>query len=394
LSENSRRLLALSIYHCINDGSVALFASALPVMRVSLGLDFLEIGTILGAGLLATMLLQLVFGSLSDRGYAAQVLVLGFAGIVLADLIFPISSAFVQVLIFYVILRSVAAIYHPVSFASIGRTYLQNKTTAFGYLGAIGDLGLTFATFFTGILSEAWGWRAPFWAWGGIGAVLFAYFATTIVRHRMSFYAQPTVPVHEINDNPSNPRSLGSAFAILALVSSITTATFILFTGYMPLYFNIIEGLSPAWSTTIVAVWIGIGVFAGFMTGRVVNKFGGEVRALQAMFAIQAILFLIANIMLHQGLPVSSGAVIRRIAIGLTGIPVFVTFPAVNGLLGLRMPHRRLGFTYALNLSLGLMVGSIATYLTGYLASIASIAVTLPILLIVAMLGTAASLKL
>lgn len=363
-------------------------------MRVSLGLDFLEIGTILGAGLLATMLLQLVFGSLSDRGYAAQVLVLGFAGIVLADLIFPISSAFVQVLIFYVILRSVAAIYHPVSFASIGRTYLQNKTTAFGYLGAIGDLGLTFATFFTGILSEAWGWRAPFWAWGGIGAVLFAYFATTIVRHRMSFYAQPTVPVHEINDNPSNPRSLGSAFAILALVSSITTATFILFTGYMPLYFNIIEGLSPAWSTTIVAVWIGIGVFAGFMTGRVVNKFGGEVRALQAMFAIQAILFLIANIMLHQGLPVSSGAVIRRIAIGLTGIPVFVTFPAVNGLLGLRMPHRRLGFTYALNLSLGLMVGSIATYLTGYLASIASIAVTLPILLIVAMLGTAASLKL
>ena len=396
MNEDSRRLLALSIYHCVNDGSLAIFAAVLPVMRLGLGLDFVQIGTILGAGLLATMILQILFGSLSDKGHASEVLILGFATIVAVDLIFPISSAFLEVLIFYVLLRSAAAVYHPVSFSSIGRTHTENKSQAFGYQGAIGDLGLAFGTFSTGILSEMWGWRVPFWVWGTIGLILFAYFAATTTRYRLGFYAQPTVPASENGGYPANPgiaRSVRSTFAMLTLVSSITTVSFLIFTGYMPLYFNIVEGLSPAWSTTIVAVWVGIGVFAGFITGRVVNRFAGEAKALQVMFALESVLFLIANVMLYVKLPSSSESLIRHVAIALTGVPIFVTFPATYGLLGLRMPHTRLGLTYALNLSLGLMVASVATYLTGYLASVASIAVALPILLIVAVLGTAASFR-
>jgi len=394
LNDDSRRLIALSVYHCMNDGSLALFASALPVMRVALGLDFLQIGTILSLGLIATLLLQLLFGFLSDRGHASQTLVLGFAGIVAVDLVFPISSAFMQVLVFYVLLRSTAAVYHPVSFASIGRTYSENRTAAFGYQGAIGDLGLTVATFSTGILSEAWGWRIPFWVWGALGMVLFFYFAMIIMRHRIAFYEQPATSVAEVNNNHGNPRSLKSAFAVIAIVSSITTVTFILFTGYMPLYLNVLHGLSPSGSTTIVAAWIGIGVFAGLVTGRVVSKCGGEARALQVTFAVEAFLFLIANATLSSEWLQSSWPTIGYAMIVLTGVPVFITFPAVNGLLGLRMPHRRLGLTYALSLSLGLMVASVAAYLTGYLASIASIAIVLPMLLITAILGTVASFML
>ncbi|WP_455285195.1 hypothetical protein, partial [[Eubacterium] cellulosolvens] len=108
----------------------------------------------------------------------------------------------------------------------------------------------------------------------------------------------------------------------------------------------------------------------------------------------QAVLFLISSTTVSHAALASWGPMIRYPAIVLSGIPVFITFPAANGLLGLRMPHRRLGLTYALTLSLGLMVASLTVYLTGYLASITSIAVTLPILLIVAAFGAAASLKL
>jgi len=66
LNEDTRRLLALSINHGVLEGSLAVFVSALPVMRVALGLTFLEIGTVLGLGLAATTLFQLIFGSLSD----------------------------------------------------------------------------------------------------------------------------------------------------------------------------------------------------------------------------------------------------------------------------------------------------------------------------------------
>ena len=393
MKDDGRGLLTLSIFHCVNDGSLALFASALPVMRVSLGLSFMEIGIVLSLGLVATMLLQLLFGTLSDQGHARKTLILGFAGIVVADLVFPISSTFVQVLLFYVFLRSAAAVYHPVSFSSIGRTYVENKTAAFGYQGAIGDLGLAISTFSTGILSQAWGWRVPFWVWGTIGMGLFAYFAHTMIRFRMSLHAQPTILTSQLGNAPGN-RSLRSAFATVAAVSSITTVTFILFTGYMPLYFNIAEQLSPGESTTIVALWIGVGIFAGLGTGRVVRGLGGEVKALQAMFAIETVLFLIANIPPMHLLPLPALRIFRCVAIVATGLPVFVAFPAVNGLLGMRMPHRRLGLTYALNLSLGLMVASLATYVTGYIASIMSISVMPPLLLIIAALGAMASLML
>lgn len=396
MNDGSRMLHALSVFHCMNDGSLALFASALPVMRLSLGLSFVEIGTILSLGLVATMLLQFIFGSLSDIGHADRALVLGFAGIIAVDLAFPLSSTFTQVLIFYVLLRCAAAVYHPVSFASIGRTYVQNKTAAFGFQAAIGDIGLALATFSTGLLSEMWGWKIPFWTWGAIGAALFAYFARMVMRHHVAIHKQPTIPVGEVNEEAPqrNTRSTKSAFAVLATVSSLSTATFILFTGYMPLYFNLVGGLSPSLSTALVAAWIGVGVFAGFMTGRVVSRLGGEARTLRVAFAIDALLFLLAYVALGLGVPAPWATTPSYLAVVLTGIPVFITFPAVNGLLGLRMPHRRLGLTYALNLSLGLMVASFATYLMGYLASVMSIAVALPMMLIIAILGTAASLML
>lgn len=81
----------------------------------------------------------------------------------------------------------------------------------------------------------------------------------------------------------------------------------------------------------------------------------------------------------------------RYCAIVLSGVPVFVTFMAVNGLLDVRIAHRMLGLTCALTLSVGLMAASLATYLTGYQASMMSIAVTLPMLLIMAVLRAAAS---
>jgi MFS family permease len=360
-------------------------------MRISLGLSFLQIGTVLSAGLAATMVLQLLVGSLSDIGHANLLLFAGFGGIVLVDFLFPASSTFLLVLTSYVLLRSAAAVYHPVSFSAIGRTHLENKTAAFGYQGAVGDFGLALATFSTGILSQAWGWEAPFWVWGAIGMGLFAYFAATVIRYKMVFY--PRLVSHAgRSTNALKSKSLKSTFAPIAIASSLTTITFILFTGYMPLYFNVVHALTPAESTAIVAAWIAIGVVAGLATGRVSNRLGGEVRTLRLMFTAEAVLLALAACVFSAGFDVPFARLVGYLAIILTGIPVFITFPAVNGLLGLRMPHRRLGLTYGMTLSLGLLAASGTTYMTGYLASTMSISVALPVLLVVAVVAVVTSL--
>jgi len=56
------------------------------------------------------------------------------------------------------------------------------------------------------------------------------------------------------------------------------------------------------------------------------------------------------------------------------------------------MPHRRLGLTYGMTLSLGLLAASGTTYVTGYLASTMSISVVLPVLLVVAVVAVVTSL--
>lgn len=45
MKDDSRMLQALSAFHCVNDGSVALFTSALPVMSLSLGLVVSSLAT-------------------------------------------------------------------------------------------------------------------------------------------------------------------------------------------------------------------------------------------------------------------------------------------------------------------------------------------------------------
>ena len=393
LNEDSRRLLALGLYHCMNDASLALLTSALPVMRISLGLSYLQIGTVLSAGLAATMVLQLLAGSLSDIGHARMLLFVGFGGIVVVVLLFPTSSTFLQVLIFYVLLRSAAAVYHPVGFAAVGRTYLENKTTAFGYQGAVGDFGLALAIFSTGVLSQALGWETPFWVWGVIGVGLFAYFAVTVIRYKVLFYPRLSSSGGQ-STNASESKSVKSTFAPIAIASSLTTTTFILFTGYMPLYFNVIHALTPAESTAIVATWVGIGVVAGLMTGRLSNRLGGEVRTLRLMFTIEAALLALAAYVFSAELDLSPAHSVGYSAIILTAIPVFITFPAVNGLLGLRMPHRRLGLTYGMNLSLGLFAASATTYVIAYLASTMTMSVVLPVLLVVAAVAAVTSFML
>jgi len=112
------------------------------------------------------------------------------------------------------------------------------------------------------------------------------------------------------------------------------------------------------------------------------------------MFTAEAVLLALAACVFSAGFDVPFAQLVGYLAIILTGIPVFITFPAVNGLLGLKMPHRRLGLTYGMTLSLGLFAASGTTYVTGYLASTMSISVALPVLLVVAVVAVVTSLML
>ena len=362
------QLLGLSLYHALNDGSLAVFLAALPVMRLAVGLSYIEIGTILSAGLLATVLMQFVFGYLADRGHARKALVAGLVTIAIIDLIFTQAGNYWQVLFFYVLLRGAGGVYHPVSFSTIFRT-LEHRSSL-GFQSAFGDASIAIAMVSTGFAAETFGWRVPFYGWGIVACIGVGIFVTLTRTIHQS--------VGRINDEPvTNTRT--KHFFILQFNGAFLQCIFATFTGFMALFLNVNLNLSPGFSALIVALWLGIGVTASFNAGRIIGFLQNERRTLAMTCTLSALALVFAFIAAEMRM-----WVVALILLVISGPPHFLAYPVLYGMIGITSNQRHLGLAYATNLSLSLMAGSIISYLAGYLSSIYSLSVILPVLALAA----------
>jgi MFS family permease len=156
---------------------------------------------------------------------------------------------------------------------------------------------------------------------------------------------------------------------------------FLVFTGFLPLFLNINLKLSPGMSALVVALWLAVGVGAGFSAGRFVALLGGERRTLRISFALTALLLAVSSALILSTQLWAAGLLV----LVLSGIPYFLAFPVIYGIVGSTVPRNRLGLAYAANLSFALTAGSALSYATGYLASIFTLFVVLPILVATAL---------
>lgn len=372
-----RQLFGLSMFHALNDGSLAVFLAALPVMRVALNLSLVDIGTVLSAGLLATVIMQFAFGYLSDRGFTWRLLIGGLAAIAIVDLSFVQAVDYWHVLLFYLLLRAAAGVYHPVSFSTIFRS-AEKRSAAMGFQSAFGDASLAFAMFSTGFLAESFGWRIPFIIWGVAGLVgTFAFVSLLGFRQESQASIDPLKSSTELGASHGKRRQ----YVLLQFSTMFLQSLFLVFTGFMPLFLNINFQLSPGVSALVVALWLALGVGSGFNAGRFVEFFGNERRALRVTFGLTTLMLLGATILtLRAELWFVTVALLI-----LSGIPYFPSFPILYGVVGTTAPKDRLGLAYATNLSLSLVAGSVLSYVAGYFSSVYSLVVVLPILLAAAL---------
>ena len=121
-AEGMRRLWALAIYHFVNDGATVVFTATLPAITMALGLTFYQIGIILSLGSITYLIMQLISGHISDRGYANAIIFVGFIGVAFSSVLLPSASLFAQILMSFLLLRAFTSVYHPVSFASVSES--------------------------------------------------------------------------------------------------------------------------------------------------------------------------------------------------------------------------------------------------------------------------------
>jgi MFS family permease len=326
--------------------------------------------------------MQFAFGYLSDVGFTRHVLFAGFASIAVINLVFVEATRFWQVLVFYVLLRGAAGVYHPVSFSSIFRT-AQNKSASMGFQSAFGDASLAFAMATTGFIAEGLGWRVPFILWGISGVVAIFVFARLIgVQEGRVSETDPQVVMD--TNVVSNSRMSTGSFLILQSSTGFLQCVYLIFSGFMPLFLNVRMGLSAGVSALVVALWLAIGVLFTFNAGRFVDFFGGEKKTLKLCYGLTTVILAAATLFtLVANLIFATLALVI-----LSGIPFFLAFPILYGMVGATVPGKRLGLGYATNLSLSLVAGSVLSYAAGYLSSIYSLNVILPILVAAAFAAT------
>lgn len=381
-----RQLYAFGIFHAMNDGSVAVFLAALPVMRLGLSLSLVEIGTVLSVGLLATVVMQLVFGFLSDAGFTKRVLFAGLASLAVVNLVFIQATTYWHVLLFYVLLRGAAGAYHPVSFSSIFRT-ATNRAASLGFQSAFGDASLAFAMASTGFIAEALGRRLPFIIWGIGGVVAFFVFMRLMGIRESKIVDTDPKP---ISIEGVHQRRLSRPFLVPQLSTVFIQCLYLVFSGFMPLYLNVSLGLSPGVSALVVALWLAIGVLFTFNAGRFVAFLGSEKTTLKVSFLLTTIILTLATV-----LTFAKFFLVVALALEiLSGVPFFLSFPVVYGIVGTTVPGKRLGLAYAANLGLSLAAGSALSYAAGYLSSIYSLTVILPLLAATALAASVTALLL
>ncbi|MES2731693.1 MAG: MFS transporter [Bacteroidota bacterium] len=170
---NWETILLLWLAFFFNQADRQIFNIALPVVKLDLGLNDVQLGLISSVFILAIGLFVPIAGYIGDRYSKRTVIILSLLIWSSATFFTGFSGGFVALIILRSTVGGSEAFYAPAANALIGEKFQSNLGAAMAihqtalYAGIIGS-GLL-----GGYISEHYGWRSTFFIFGGIGILLF-----------------------------------------------------------------------------------------------------------------------------------------------------------------------------------------------------------------------------
>jgi len=354
VTPDRRALLANSLYHLSNDGSVTVMAGQITVLQAVFRFGPLEIGLLAGAALLVEAVFQILFGAMSDRRDPARFLPIGIFVLGFGSLLIATSSTFVMLLALTAASRIGASFYHPVGIAWIGREFGGEALDhSMGFQSAFGDSGVILGMASGAVLGAALGWQYPFVAWGLISLVAVAL-GWWLVRHRPRL---PPVPAASRADYVAMLKDVRLWILPLAL----SGAAYNIFSNFGPPLLHEKFGLADDASGVGIAIWILTGTVATFFFGRVSARFG-RFRSLAASFALTAVGALVGAVLTHVGIVLA--------AFWSLGAALFLVYPALFAFVSETSHVRLQGAAFGLMFGVQILGGAAGLFAAGFLAEI------------------------
>ncbi len=366
-----RMFTSIGIYHTCNDGALSTLPAMYPILKEEFELVYADIGIVVSAGLLMTLIFQLVVGRISDRYRPKYLLAGGFTIITVALVLITLITNFVELLLAILIIRLGASFYHPIGISWISRNFHGKELDhSMGVQSSFGDSGVFLGFMTTGFIAAQFGWQYPFIIWATLTflAIIFGFAA---VKGDPKFITPPksAVPL-----NFDTIKSIFSSIKLYMLPFAMGGASYVIGITYGPLLLTDKIQLSEGTVGLIIGGWIGIGIITAYMFSRITKLLGGRYRTLIIAFSTISIMGLIIG--WFEYLPI--------LILGFIGFGgmMFITFPALFTLTTDSTDERMRGVTFGILFAIQLSGGVIMGYLCGWLADKYGISVPFYILTI------------
>jgi FSR family fosmidomycin resistance protein-like MFS transporter len=363
MNEKNKILSTVSLYHALNDGTVAAIPILFPIFKSIFNLSYTEIGIITGGGLLLSIIAQLMIGRISDGKNSQTLLSLGIFIISISLILLTKAQGFFSLLLLMFFLRIGSSFFHPIGVGWISRIFKKDKLDwAMGMQSGSADIGAFIAISTTLYISEITSWNYPLFLWSFAGGILLlsgAYLTSNIKEEFLI--------VKKISKRQTIKEAISESVIFLKKIKLLVPAFIIsgscwgVVVTYLPLLLDERTDLSLAVIGLVVSIWIGIGSISSIYYGKICAGLGRK-----NVIYLSYLTIGITSILLSYFTDIE----IIILIMVLLGIAVFITFPAIVSFVS-KITHETVeGKTFGTIFTLQLGGSTIFLILGGFLADI------------------------
>lgn len=357
MNSKERRILgSASVFHLCNDASLVALPTVYPILYTQgfLIRKYADIGTMILIGLIASIFVHFLVGHWAKGRHYRPLLVLNDVVVGLFLLLTPLSRNYAVLVLLYVGVRIGSSVYHPVGISWVTHTFRgKNFDRAMGIQSAFGDIGVFAAFLGTGYLAQRFGWTKPIYIWGVlcIAAALAGLVISRGTADGRDFGAEEEERV-SWRETIYDQRFLIPPGLLAGLAWGITLA-------YGPSLLNHRLGASMSLTGLVLSCWIGAGISAGLMYGRVVKRLGRYNSIIVGCVVTAVSTCVIA---LNTSIPIAA------VFLAIFGWSLFLTFPAILTLVGSVAKPKNRTAAFSLNAIVQIFGNALFTFIAGFMS--------------------------
>ena len=373
MEEKIRILSTVSIYHALNDGTVAVIPLLFTIFITIFNLSYTQVGVITGGSLLIHLIAQLMIARVSDGKNSRTLLSLGILLISISILLFTTAQGFVTLILIMFLHRFSASFFHPIGVGWISRIFKKDRLDwSMGIQSGSADVGAFIAISTTLYIAELTSWDFPLYLWAIAGCIILltGLFLTRNIKDE-NLIVKRNPKKQTIKEAINESKIFLNKIKLLILAFIISGACWGVIITYLPLLLKERIGLSLSYIGLIVAIWIGIGSISAIYYGRICSICGRK-----NVIVISYLTIGITCVLLSY---FTNIAIIILIMV-LLGITVFITFPALFSFVSEISHESAEGKTFGTIFTLQLGGGTVLLFLGGYLSDIFGIWIPFAIL--------------